>query len=280
MGVAVAVAMATRLTAQAPSPASDTPIFTVVSIKPNTSGSLRSNFDLQPGGRFVGINISMIQMVTIAYGDDGPLTQDRLTINDTWDERRTVLSAKYDVQATAEREVARAELPRALRQLLADRFKLMVHRETKALPTYQLVPARADGRLGPALRPSSVECAQPGGAQAAGAPPCGFQNFPGKAFGRLPIGDLARRVLPSAVGDGRPIEDRTGLQGVFDFTLDWTPDAAAAPRPAEAPPAPPIDPNGSSFVTALREQLGLKLEPRTGSIDIVVVDRAERPSPD
>jgi uncharacterized protein (TIGR03435 family) len=96
----------------------------------------------------------------------------------------------------------------------------------------------------------------------------------------VPIGDLARRVLPGGVGDGRPIEDATGLKGTFDFAIEWTPDVAAPSRPPDAPPAPPIDPNGASFVTALREQLGLKLEPRNGSIGVVVVDRAERPSPD
>lgn len=277
--VAVACAIAAPLLAQAGA-APDAPVFTVVSIKPNTSDSLRSNFDLQPGGRFVGINVSMMQIVTIAYGDDGPLTQDRLKIDETWPERRAVLSSKYDIQATAEGDLARADLPRALQHLLADRFKLVIHRETRAVPSYQLALARADGRLGPALRPSPGECTPPGGTQAPGALQCGFQNFPGKAFGRVPIGDLARRVLPSGVGDGRPIEDKTGLQGVFDFTLEWTPDAAAAPRPPGAPPAPPIDPNGSSFVTALREQLGLKLEPRPGAIEVVVIDRAEKPSPD
>jgi len=266
---AVAVAMATRLAAQ--TPAADAPAFTVVSVKPNTSGTIRSNLDLQPGGRFTAINVNLLGLVVLAYGDDGPLTQDRLVISDAWADRRTVLSARYDIQATAERELARKDLPRALQQLLADRFKLVVHRETRTVPSYQLVLARADGRLGPRLRPSA-DCAQPDA--------CGFQSFPGKAKGRVPIGDLARRVLPRGLGDGRPIEDATGLKGTFEFDLEWTPDAASPARPPDAPPAPPIDPNGSSFVTALREQLGLKLEARTGSIEVVVVDRAERPSPD
>jgi uncharacterized protein (TIGR03435 family) len=262
---------AARMAAQVPA-AADAPIFTAVAIKPNTSGSLRSNFDLQPSGRFVAINVSVVSLVTIAYGDDGPLTQDRLVISDKWPERRAVASAKFDIQATAERELAQRDLPRALRQLLADRFKLVVHRETRGVPVYELVLARPDGRLGPRLRPSSADCTQ--------LDACGFQRFPGRAKGRVPIGDLARRVLPAATGDGRPIQDRTGLTGTFEFELEWTPDGAAPPRPPDAPPAPPIDPDGASFVTALREQLGLKLEARTGSIEVVVVDRAERPSPD
>lgn len=279
LAVGMVLTMATWLTAQAPASA-DAPVFTVVSIKPNTSGSGRSNLDLQPGGRFIAINVALVGLVRVAYGDDGPLTQDRLAVSETWAARRAVMSEKYDIQATAERELTQRDLPGALRQLLADRFKLTVHRETRAVPSYQLVLARADGRLGPGLRRSSTDCAQPSAAAENVRSPCGFQSFPGKTSGRVPIGDLARRVLPTGVGDGRPIEDKTGLQGTFEFTLEWTPDAAAPARPPDAPPAPPIDPNGSSFVTALREQLGLKLEPRTGSIDVLVVDRAERPSPD
>jgi uncharacterized protein (TIGR03435 family) len=261
--------IAVRLLAQAQ--VADALVFTAVAIKPNTSGSGRSNVDFQPGGRFVAINVGVLQMVTIAYGDDGPLTQDRLVVNDKWFERRAVTSAKYDIQATAERDISRPDLQHALRQLLSDRFKLTMHRETRQVPSYEMVFARADSRLGPRLRPSA-DCTQ--------AEACGFQSFPGRAKGRVTMGDLARRVLPAGVGDGRPILDRTGLTGTFEFDLEWTPDAAAPPRPPDAPPAPPIDPNGSSFVTALREQLGLKLEARSGSIDVVVVDHAERPLPD
>jgi len=280
LAIGMVLTMVTPLIAQTAASAA-APVFTVVSIKPNTSGSGRSNLELQPGGRFIAVNVALLGLVRVAYGgDDGPLTQEGLAVNETWAERRAVMSAKYDIQATAEREVAQQDLPRALRQLLSDRFKLAVHRETRVVPSYQLVLSRPDGRLGPGLRRSSIDCAQPSAAAENGRSPCGFQSFPGKASGRVPIGDLARRVLPAGVGDGRPIEDKTGLQGNFEFTLEWTPDAAAPARPPDAPPAPPIDPNGSSFVTALREQLGLKLEPRTGSIDVLVVDRAEQPSPD
>jgi uncharacterized protein (TIGR03435 family) len=264
----------------APAQTTALPVFTAVSVKPNTSGSLRSTLDLQRGGRFIALNVSLIALITVAYGENGPLTQDRLVISQSWAERRAVAGEKYDIQAIADREVTQQELPRALQQILADRFKLVMHRETREVPGYQLVLARADRRLGPGLRPAPLDCSQPERSREPAATPCGFQSFPGRASGRLPIGDLARRVLPGGVGDGRPIEDATGLNGTFDFAIEWTPDVAAPPRPPDAPPAPPIDPNGPSFVTALREQLGLKLEARSNSIDVVVVDRAERPSPD
>src|SRR6185295_16790254 len=117
----------------------DAPVFTAVTVKPNTSGSGRSNLDLQPGGRFVAINVGVMQLVTIAYGDDGPFTQDRLIISDVWAERRTFAAARYDIQAVAERELSRQELPRALQQLLNDRFKLKVHRERRSVPSYDLL---------------------------------------------------------------------------------------------------------------------------------------------
>ena len=267
--------------AQAPV-AAEPPLFTAVSVKPNTTGSLRSVLDLQPGGRFVAINVGVVNLVRVAYGDDGPLTPDRLSLNESWADRRMAYADKYDIQAVAERELTQADMPRALREVLSDRFKLVVHRETKTVSGYHLVLARADGRLGPLLRRSTIDCTQPAPSdpKSNDRPRCGFQNFPGKMAGRVPIADLARRVVPVGVADGRPVEDHTGLQGTFDFELTWTPDAAAGPRPPDAPPAPPIDPDGASFVTALREQLGLKVEARTSRIDVVVVDRAERPSVD
>ena len=89
------------------------------------------------------------------------------------------------------------------------------------------------------------------------------------------MADLATRLLNGAVDDHRPVEDHTGLAGTFEFDLEWTP---VLPVPADAPPAPPVDPNGPPLFTALREQLGLKLEPAKNLIDILVVDHAERPT--
>jgi uncharacterized protein (TIGR03435 family) len=91
------------------------------------------------------------------------------------------------------------------------------------------------------------------------------------------MADLARRLLARAVEDQRVVEDRTGLEGTFEFDLEWTPNQ---PSPPDAPAGPPIDPNGASLFTALKEQLGLKLEPQRDQIDVLVIDRAEYPSQD
>ena len=182
----------------------DAPVFTVVSIKPNTSGSNRSNLDLQAGGRFVAVNVSIMALVRIAYGDDGPLTRDRLIVNDKWPQRRMANADQYDIQAIAERDLTEKELGAALRHLLEDRFALAVHHETRELRGYDLALARVHCGSGEAL-------------------------------------------LENALADGRPVADKTGLDGSFEFELDWTSDQTPAPRPA-----PPVDPNGPFFVTALR----------------------------
>ena len=276
VGVVIALAMAAPVPAQ--TPAANAPVFTVVSIKPNRSGTNRSNLDLQPGGRFVAVNVSIMALVRIAYGDDGPLTRDRLIVNDAWPQRRMANADQYDIQALAERDLTQKELEAALRHLLEDRFALAVHRETRELRGYALVLARAGGTPGPRLRRSSIDCSQPAAVQADGRPPCGFQNLPGRVRGRVLIADLAKRVLENALADGRPVADKTGLEGTFEFELEWTPDQTAAPRRPDAPPAPPVDPNGPSLVTALREQLGLRLEPQVQRINVVVIDHAEVPT--
>jgi uncharacterized protein (TIGR03435 family) len=97
---------------------------------------------------------------------------------------------------------------------------------------------------------------------------------------------LANFLMQPFTGLGRPVKDKTGLTGKYNFTLNWTPDpgmAPLAPSGGLPPPAPPVsgaspDSSGPSIFTALEEQLGLKLQPATGTFDVIVVDRVERPS--
>jgi uncharacterized protein (TIGR03435 family) len=256
--------------------------FEVASIKPNKSGSNRVNLDLQPTGRFIAVNAGLPGLISLAYGDPERLPPNRISIQPSaeWIRQR---SNTFDIEAKAAGELTRSQLPYALRALLVDRFKLVVHHETKELPMFALVLARTDGRLGPRLRRSDVDCSDPRTAPppaADGTPSCGFRSFPGKATGRITMSDLAQRMLSIEMREDRPVTDRTGLGGTFEFDLEWTPDRPAPPPPADAPPAPPIDPNGPSIFTALREQLGLKLEPQRDQIDILVVDHIEPPTPD
>jgi uncharacterized protein (TIGR03435 family) len=258
-----------------------TPTFEVVSIKPNRLDSNRVNLNLEPGGRFVATNVSLQVLISVAYGEGAPLPPNRLVMNAKWIGGIAgggyATADRFDIVAKAAGEIAQDQLPRAVQALLADRFKLVVHHETRELAAYDLVMDRTDKRLGPRLHRSDVDCTDPReftAKNADGTSKCGFRNYPGSAKGRTTMAILTR-FFTGVVADHRPVENRTGLDGTFDFELTWTPDV---PLPADAPPGPPIDANGPSVFTAAREQLGLKLEPRKQSIDVIVVDRAEHPT--
>ena len=276
--------------AQAPA----NPTFEVASIKPNKSGTNQRQVNWEPNGRFTAINVPLENLVRFAYAEPGldgllgPLPPNRLSVAKTWDGGATALpSNKLDVIATTAAGASQEQVFLMLRALLKERFKLVVHRETRDLPIYVLVMARKDGRLGPRLRPSNVNCSaapsnRPAPSPAAGgfvAEPCkGLRNVPGKATGRAVTIQTLARLMSGWVDDHRPVEDRTGLTGNFDIDLDWTPDRPLPPPPADAPALPQVDANGAGLFTALQEQLGLKVESAKNSIAILVVDHAEDPT--
>jgi len=263
------------------------PTFEVASIKPNREDGNRTNLDLQPGGRFTATNVSLMALVNLSFGENGvPLGPGRLVINrngisgiDLGGPGGGYQSAdRFDIVAKANGELTREQLLAAIRQLLVDRFKVVVHHEAREFQIYHLMLTRADGRLGPKLTRSDVDCSDlnaPAAKNDDGTSKCGFRRLPGRATGRATMKDFATRFAAQAVDDRRPVEDHTGLAGTFDFDVEWTPTLSVA---ADAPPAPPVDPQGPPLFTALREQLGLKLEPAKQHIDVVVVDHAERPT--
>jgi uncharacterized protein (TIGR03435 family) len=280
------------VSAQAP----PNPAFEVASIKPNKSGTNQRQVNVEPNGRFTAINVPLDNLIRFAYaarGPDGllgPLPANRLSVAKTWVGGATALqSDKFDVIAMTNAGASQEQVFQMLRALLVERFKLVVHRETRDVPIYALVVARKDGRLGLRLRPSNVDCSavpsdRPTPSPAAGgfvAEPCmGLRNVPGKATGRAVTTQTLARLMSGWVDDHRPVEDRTGLTGNFDIDLDWTPDQPLAAPPAGAPGLPPVDSNGAGIFTALQEQLGLKVESTKNSIDILVVDYAEHPTED
>ena len=155
-----------------------------------------------------------------------------------------------------------------LRKLLEDRFGLIVHPETREMQVYALV--RRDGQLGPQLRRSEVDCTSPSPpANVAGQPRCTSRNGPGftAAVGR-PISAFLFFLTGQVQ---RAVIDRTGLTGTWDIELTFSPDGLAAPA------ATPQD-SGASLFTALQEQLGLRLEPSTGPVQVLVIDRLDRPT--
>jgi uncharacterized protein (TIGR03435 family) len=223
----------------------------VVSIKPNHSGNYWVTTDSFGNGRFAVRNISLKKLVAWAYGVD----MFRIQGGPAWADSET-----YDVEAKAEERLTEKEIVPMLQPLLADRFQLRFHRETKESPVYALVI----GRNGSKLRTvENRDCATAG----KGAAGCNGIRFD-------PTGITAENVavssLIAALRDvtARPVLDETGLAGKYDFTLRFMPGADRSGA----------DTAGVSIFTAIQEQLGLRLEARKSSLEFVVIDRAERPS--
>jgi uncharacterized protein (TIGR03435 family) len=179
-------------------------------------------------------------------------------------------------------------LPLMLQELLAERFNLKVHRETRELPIYALLLAESDGKLGPGLRPAAVDCRtampaararslpilpQPGESQI-----CGVRL----AHGQLRGGSLLMSQFSMSLSPfvQRVVVDRTGLSGNFDLDLTWRPEQMARGGAVPDTQILPIDPNAPSLFTAVRDQLGLKLDPTIGPVDVLVIDHVEPPIPD
>ncbi len=166
-------------------------------------------------------------------------------------------------------KTVREQMQQRLQALLAERCQLAIHRETKEQPVYALLV----GKNGPKIQPVETK---DGGAQPRMMMGRGMVNGQGVEL------QMLATVLSNQLG--RPVLDRTGLKGHFDIRLEWTPDPGqsitplgGAPPPGVQAPPPP-DPNGPSIFTAVQEQLGLRLESQKGPVEMIVIDRVEKPS--
>jgi uncharacterized protein (TIGR03435 family) len=255
------------------------PAFDVASVKPNASGDPRQGIRSEPGGRIIVMNMPLTALITFAY----QLADYQLVGAPAWaaDERFDVVAKlPGDPTAVASRGGLNP-IRGSMQTLLEERFKLLVHRETREMEMYALVMARPGGLPGPQLKRSSPDCEAIAAANRRGGPPPGPPK-PGEPavcsvisvaglfrFGGFP---LSRLVTPLCAQAGRMVIDRTGLTGNWDFDLRY---AAEQPAPLAGAPAPAADPDTPSLFTALREQLGLRLESTRGSVDVLVIDRVE-----
>jgi uncharacterized protein (TIGR03435 family) len=259
---------------------SATAAFEVASIKQNRSGDGPSGIRFLPGGQYVATNVSLRSLIATAYGVPlQPLLRDQLVGAPGW-----IDSDRFDIVAKADGAVSPgpgSPLPSMIRALLMERFNLSVHNERRDVPIYALVAARSDGRLGPQLKASATECGPARGRgsppvpiQAGDRPPCGIRFL----IGNMSAGGVTMAQFANALSRiaGRIVLDRTGLTGGYDLDLTWTPDQMPAGPPPGLPFQPPIDPDGPSIVTAVQEQLGLKLDSQRGAVDVVVIDRLEK----
>ena len=238
--------------------AADAPaVFEVATIKPSIPDRPGKIFTVK-GRQVITINTTTNDLITFAYD----LHAKQIVGGPPWME-----SEKYDVTGQPEGQgtPSRTQLSGMIRKLLEDRFKFTFHRDKRELPVYAITLAPG----GPKMTKNDTN-------------PNGLPGLFFKGLGTLPgmnatMGDLAS-VMQTAVLD-RPVIDRSGLQGRWDFTLRWTPDetqfqgmGVRVPPPSNDPDAPPV------LFTAFQEQLGLKLESTRGPVEVLVVDRIEKPS--
>ena len=251
------------------------PTFEVASIKENKSGDNRTAMNVV-GGRLIAINMPLDTLVAGAYGGATALPANRVVMPAGW---TGAAAPRFDIQATPARQFAQGELLIAVRHLLEGRFKLAAHHEMRERPGYALVVDRQDRALGPRLTRSDVNCTDPAQRTAKeddGTLRCGIRGRAGSAIGRNTI-DVLARFLTNLVPDQRSVADRTNLSGTYEFQLDWAPETLAS---SNGTPAPLADPDAVSVFTAVREQLGLRLDPERQRVDVLVVDRVERPTED
>ena len=261
--------------AQPPSPG-EALAFDVASVKPNISRDMRVSVQAMPGGRFTATNAPLRTLVREAYALQGF----QLSGGPGW-----LDSDRFDIVAKSERNPTPLQMRVMLRALLAERFKLSVHTDRRELPLYALVLARTDGTLGPHLRPTGTDCSQAPEWLGTGPPPLRGPDAPCRSAGPGPGGalrfcgitlDAFATFLATPVR--RPVIDRTGLSGDFDIELEMSAELGPPPPPPGVPDK--VDRTfAPSIFTSLQEQLGLRLESQQGPVDVLVIDRVERPVP-
>ena len=244
----------TLASAQAPA------TFEVASVKANTSGANQVTINFQGGVTL--INVPLRAIVQLAYNINTP---SRIIGHPEWTNVE-----RFDIQARPPEGMATtAQMGAMLRTLLVERFRLVAQMEKRESQAYALVKARTDGRLGPHLKAATAACVGPRGEPNPLAIQCaGPGSVPGATrFAGVPMPQLAALI---SLIVGRPVTDRTGLAGAYDLELRFSGDPA--------PGAPLPDASAPSIYTALEEQLGLKLDAERDVVEVLVIDRIERPA--
>lgn len=277
--------------------------FEVASIKPSAPPSgrgMRVGFNGGPGtkdpARIVYENMSLSGLVTIAYD----LKRYQLSAPGWLD------SERFDIQAKVPEGATKEQVRLMMQNLLAERFKLTIHHETKEMPMFQLVVAKGGHKLKevveePAPKDGDAAPATPGPMPRITMDKNGYPVLPpGKGPMTIMLNGRARtqgqETMEQFAGMlanqmGRPVTDATGLKGKYEISLYWEPDgismggAPPPPPPGAVGPPPgaggptaslPEGESGPAMFSALQEQLGLKLEPKKGPVDIIVVDHIEK----
>lgn len=240
------------------------PQFDVASVKKNKSDSHMMRIMMKTDG-FACENISLKTLISNAYG----IRQDLISGGPGWAE-----TEGFDVDAKVAgpdvdtyKKLTTKERQSVLEALLVERFHLKVHLENKVLPIYDLVIAKGGVKLKqlPAIDEAAEEAKPEEQRRERGS----FSTGPGRFDGRGV--DFHNFVENLAYIAERTVIDKTGLSGIYNINLNWTPEDAAPSADAGVEP-------GASLFTALQEQLGLKLESSKGPVETIVIDRADPPS--
>jgi uncharacterized protein (TIGR03435 family) len=272
--VAAALALAAAAAAQ-DRPASELR-FEAASIRPSSPGGPPISGTTIQANRMRGTKVTLLALIRSVYFGEGLTSESQFEGGPDW-----IRTDRWDFEAVATITPTRAQFNEMLRSLLADRFKLRVRRERRELPIFALLPARDDRRLGPALTSVKVDCTaykeafnklqSSGPPREPGAPlqtrTCDtllVANQGIRLAGRaVELSEFARMLTPYFEA---PVMDRAGLPGQYDFELTFVRDPQAA--------------EGVPLATALREQLGLRVERQQAPMEVVVIESAERPTND
>ncbi len=277
LSLAAGVLSAPSIEAQTPAP----PGFEVASVKsctldsPVPKGRGGGGTSGGPGsspGRFLTPCDTLLDLIRTAYGESIPIEG-----GPGW-----ITSDRYQITAKAEDHASPAIMSGPMLQaLLEDRFQLKIRRETREVPVYALTVSKGGFKLQPAKEGSCLPPDEIGAHLEPGQKPCGIpmtrvkgSNMNTEILGRV---DQFCKVLGRTLG--RPVIDRTGITGLFDFHLEFALDDTMPGAGRRGPaPATPDDPPGPSIFAAVQQQLGLKLESSKGSGEVLVIDRVSRPS--
>lgn len=268
--------------------------FEVASIKPSEADGHNVRIQMAPGGRYTASGVTLKLLIQQAFD----VKDFQILGGPAW-----MSSAAFDIVAKSDDPNVKGEQVREmLRSLLAERFKLKFHKETRELPIYALLVGKNGHKMKVSENQPPVETPPPNvskpishqAAGAGGGVGGGTKDVGAIARGRgsmmmMGRGRIEAQMAPmSAIVNmlaqqlGRPVIDKTDLKDSYDIKLEWTPDENMAHRAlgggggSEAVPAG--DSSGPSIFTALQEQLGLRLEAQKGPVEALVIDFAEKPS--
>jgi uncharacterized protein (TIGR03435 family) len=260
------------------------PAFEVASVRASASAQAESSVTILPNGRFTAANATLRSLILRAH----KLHESQLIGYPEW-----IDVERFDIDARTVSPPAEGpeSLMVPLRALLAERFNLRAHADTRQLPAYVLRLARRDGQLGPQIRPTQADCSgqkvlnqdEIRATVREGWPPCGMVfvvSFTTKAAAGTAVQMRFRRSATSMAdlassfqgAVGRPVVNRTGLEGRYDVEYSYS------PQPADAGVTSAFGREAPGVLAAVEEQLGLRLDAERTDVPVLIVDSVERPT--